>query len=115
MDEIVSSYDKLRGFESSGCTKEELLKELINIRDVSGEMPSLLVTILKENPQYAQVLAQFVGLFKPPFLPTIKSLIPLYNTQTIATEWKTQASFIMAIMNNDGYIDGIKAISTLLK
>lgn len=117
IESIVSSYDKLRKFESDGCSKEDLEKELIMIRDTTDEIPSLLTQIIKENPSYAQLMTTYAPLFQMPFISTLTMMIPTIKMQENATkEWlKTQASLSIAFMNQNGTIGLLKAVQTFFR
>lgn len=117
LDSIISSYDKLRDIESKGCSKNELEQELINIRDTAGEVPSLLSQIFKENPNQLQLITQYAPLFKMSFVSTIAIMIPSIKMhENPSIEWlKTQASLAIALMNENGTIDLLKAVQTFLR
>lgn len=117
IDEITKSYDNLRKFESEGCTKGELEKLLIHIRDVSGEIPSMVTVFYKENPASIPMLEKFIQILKPPFLQTFYYQLLLFaTTPNPDAAWlKTQVAMTIAIMNGDGWVDGLKAIRTFLK
>ena len=87
IDEITKSYDKIRQFESEGCSKEDLEKELRHMRDISGEFP-----ILNTH------------------------LILFSLTQKADSAWiKVQISMAINYLNGSGWVDGIKGIRTFLK
>jgi len=117
METITSSYDKLREFESKGCSKDNLENELISIRDTGSEIPSLLAKIYKENPDQFQILINYIPILKMSFLNTIAILIPAIKMQQNPTpDWlKTQASLAIALMRENGTIDILKAVLTFLR
>lgn len=112
IETIVSSYDKLKEFEKNSCPKEKLENELITIRDISGEVPSLLVQIFKENPEQMQSLLTLGSMFKMPFVGMISLMIPLIKQQqNPSNDWiKTQSSLAIAMMNENNTMDALKAI-----
>lgn len=117
IENIVSSYDKLRGFESNGCSKDDLERELISIRDTIGEVPSLLTQIFKENPNQLQLITTYASLFQMPFVSTLAMMIPSIKMQKTTSKegLKSQASLAIALMNQNGTIHLLKAVQTFLR
>jgi len=117
VETITASYDKLKEFEKNSCHKEQLEKELITIRDTAGEIPSLLVQIFKEHPEQMQSLLSLGSMFKMSFIGTISLMIPLIKqNQNPNDEWiKTQSSMAIALMNENGNMDALKAILILFR
>jgi len=117
IDEITKSYDKIRQFESEGCSKEELEKELRHMRDISGEFPSIVTLFFKENPNYVSILGKFIDIFKPPFIQTLNNHLLLFSLpQNADSAWiKLQISMAINYLNGSGWVDGIKGIRTFLK
>ena len=115
LDSIISSYDKLRDFESKGCSKDDLEKELIIIRDTAGEVPSLLSQIFKEDPNQLQLMNTYATLFKMPFVSTLAILIPSIKMQSNPSgDWlKTQSSLAIALMNET--VNLMKAVQTFFR
>ena len=117
IETLVKSYDKLKKFEKNSCPKEQLENELITVRDTAGEIPSLLTQIFKENPEQMQSLLSLGSMFKMPFIGMISLMIPLIKQQQNQNDdWiKTQSSMAIAMMNENGTMDALKAILTFFR
>jgi len=117
IETIVKSYEKLKEFEKNSCSKEQLENELITVRDTAGEIPSLLTQIFKENPEQMQSLLSLGSMFKMPFIGTISLMIPLIKQhQNPNDDWvKTQSSMSIAMMNENGTMDALKAFLTFFR
>lgn len=117
LNEFAKSYDKLRIYESESCSKDELEKLLVHIRDVAGEIPSMLTIMFKENPSAIPMLQPFIQMLKPPFLQTLHLQLILFSTtlNPDLTWVQTQVKMTIGYMNGDGWVDGIKAMRTFLR
>lgn len=117
LDEITISYDKLRKYESEGCSKNDLEKILIHVRDVVGEIPSMMTVWYKENPSQMPIIQQFIPIIRPSFTQTLHMQLLLFaSTPNPDSAWiKTQIEMAIGYINGDGWIDIIKAFRTFLR
>lgn len=119
LSQITDSYDKIRGFESKGTSKEELRQELINIRDASDEISPLLGLMVKENLSLGIETLGIIGdLIKTPYLETIKIQIMLLTQSSTLSDnesIKIQANMAVSALNMSGTINQFKFLLALIR
>ena len=117
INNLSSAYDRIRLFEAQGCTKEQLEKELQYIRDIAGNFPSILSVMLKESPASFPLVKTFISTLKPIFTNALNMqlvLLSMVNPDD-KTALKTQVVLSLGNINNDNYIDGLKACKEFLR
>lgn len=116
LEQLIESYNKIKQIELNGSTKEELRKELIQIRDSCEELPALFAQTAKEANLDFDKIKSITDLFKIDFLNGIRAQIMVLtqsNSSDNVEAMKVQASMTVALMGN--YIGTCKFIYTLLK
>lgn len=117
LDQLTTSYDKIRRFESEDCTKEQLEEEIRHIRDIAGNFPSIFTIMFKESSSNLPLIKDLLISLKPPFIQLINMQLVLFAMESNPdTNWiKTQVAMALANLNGDSYIDSLKASREFFK
>ena len=117
LDSLTNSHDKIRRFESEGCTKEQLEEELRHIRDVAGNFPSIFTVMLKESPSNLSLIKDLMAVLRPPFVQLLNMQLVLFTMNPNPDKNWIKMQIVMALgnLNSDGYIDGLKAFKEFFR
>lgn len=117
INKILNSFEKLHEYETKGCTREEIKKELLLLKTGTEELIPLMNKLFKDNPSQIQGLPTLSNIFKITFLPTLKIHL-LYLSRIKESNidlLKIQARFAITYLNVDGCVDSLKIIHAYLK
>ncbi len=116
ISKIINSYEKLSHYENSGCTYEQIKKEL-QLLLISTEELSPLIKNLQNHKIAIQGLDTLVKIFKITYLPTLKiHLLYLKERKESNVELlKIQARLALTYLNVDGCVDNLRIIHAYLK
>lgn len=117
MNKIFDSYEILHKFEETGCTIEQIKKELVTIKESTENLSLNMAKLIKENPSQIKGMPTLSSIFKITYLPTLKIHL-LYLSQIHESDidlLKIQSRLAITYLNVDGCIDNLRIIHAYLK
>ncbi|MDE1766865.1 MAG: hypothetical protein KGI27_11435 [Thaumarchaeota archaeon] len=117
INKIFDSYDKLHEYERTGCTTEQIKKELVMLKESTEKLSPLMTRLFKENPSQIKGISTLSSIFKITYLPTLKIHL-LYISQIKESKTdllKIQSRLAITYLNVDGCIDSLRIIHAYLK
>jgi hypothetical protein len=114
INKIEECYEKLHTYEKSGCTSDNIKKELKILQISTTELITLMANLKKEK---ISGLSTLQSIFKITYLPILKiHLLYLDRIQeSDADLLKIQTRLSMTYLNVDDCIDNLKIIRAYLK
>jgi hypothetical protein len=116
INKIEECYEKLHTYEKSGCTNDNIKKDLKILQNSTMELITFMANLKKENAKISG-LSTLQSIFKITYLPILKiHLLYLDRIQeSDADLLKIQARLSMTYLNVDNCIDNLKIIRAYLK